>query len=157
MIKEILLAQENGGPMVSAAEVQAVAGHGLVGDRNFSPRTGKALNKNLTLIESEKIREFSESTGLAFSPQDARRNVITSGIELNPLLGREFYVGPVKVKGLELCEPCSTLARRTHQAVLRGLVHKGGLRCEIMTDGVIRPGDVIGLIDESSENPNPAI
>jgi MOSC domain-containing protein YiiM len=142
-VQEILLSQERGSAMISVSSVQAMAGQGLVGDRHCSLGLGESLDKNLTLIESEKIEQFSRATGLAFSTQDARRNIVTSGIELNALLGHEFYVGPVKVRALELCEPCSLLARRTHRAVLWGLLHKGGLRCEIISGGVIRVGDRI--------------
>jgi len=143
IVKEILLSPKRGGAMSSVSQVQALAGQGLVGDRNFSPLLEVAPDKNITLIESEKIQEFCEATGIPFSAQDARRNIVTSGIRLNPLLGREFFVGSVKVKALELCEPCSLLARRTHRAVLWGLLHKGGLRCQVMTDGLIKLGDVI--------------
>ena len=142
-MQEILLSPERGGPIFPVDQVRAVAGHGLEGDRNFSPRTGKALNKNLTMIELEKVQDFGKATGLAFSTQDSRRNIVTNGIQLNELLGHEFYVGPVKVRALELCEPCSLLAKRTHRAVLWGMVHKGGLRCEILTDGTIKVGDPI--------------
>jgi MOSC domain-containing protein YiiM len=128
--------------MISVNEVHALAGRGLAGDRNFAPRASGKTN-NVTLIESEKIHEFTVATGLNFTPEDSRRNIVTSGIDLNPLVGCEFHVGAVKVKALELCEPCAPLARRTHQAILWGLLHKGGLRCQIISDGVIRVGDEI--------------
>ncbi len=130
--------------MVSRNEVHALAGRGLAGDRKFAPRAAMRTN-NLTLIESEKIRQFVAATGLEFSAEDARRNIVTSGIELNPLVGSEFDIGAVRVKALELCEPCSLLAKRTHRAVLWGLLHKGGIRCEIITDGIIRLGDEVRI------------
>ena len=143
MVKAIFIASDKGAPMASLAEVNAVAGQGLFGDRNFSRQTGSSLDKNLTLIEAEKIADFVSRTGVDFSAVDARRNLLTEGIALNPLLGQEFYVGAVKVKALELCEPCSLLAKRTHRQVLWGLLHRGGLRCQIITGGTIRVGDVI--------------
>jgi MOSC domain-containing protein YiiM len=143
IVEEILLSKEKGGTMDSVDQVKAMAGQGLNGDRNFSRQVGATPAKNVTLIELEKIEEFSRAYGLAFTGQDARRNIITRGIELNPLLGREFFVGDVKVKALELCEPCNLLAKRTHRQVLHGLVHKGGLRCQIITDGVIKLGDSV--------------
>lgn len=139
----IFIAPEKGAPMVFVPEVKAVAGQGLFGDRNFGRKAAAGADKDLTLIEREKIDDFVRTTGLPFSVQDSRRNLLTSGIDLNKLLGREFYVGAVKVKALELCEPCSLLAKRTHRQVLWGLVHRGGLRCRIMSDGVIRVGDAI--------------
>jgi MOSC domain-containing protein YiiM len=128
--------------MISVTEVHALAGRGLAGDRNFAPLAVGKTN-NVTLIESEKIREFTVATGLDFTAEDSRRNIVTSGIDLNQLVGCEFHVGVVRMKALELCEPCSLLARRTHRAVLWGLLHKAGLRCQIVTDGVIRVGDEI--------------
>jgi len=131
--------------MVSLSQVQAVAGQGLFGDRNFSRLTKESADKNLTLIEAEKIDDFARSTGLDFSAEDARRNLVTQGIDLNPLLGREFFVGEVKVMALELCEPCNLLAKRTYRQVLWGLLHRGGLRCRIVSDGVIHVGDQVGI------------
>ncbi len=142
-VNDILISKRKGDTMISVPKVEAVAGKGLVGDRNFSSGSGKSVDNHLTLIELEKIQQFVQATGLDFSPEDARRNVVTHGIELNPLVGQEFYVGPVKVKALELCEPCSLLARRTNRAVLWGLLHKGGLRCRIVTSGLIHVGDCL--------------
>jgi len=144
-IKAILIAPEKGAPMIALPEVQAMAGQGLFGDRNFSQRSSSGLDKNLTLIEHEKIDEFARATGLEFTAEDARRNLVTQGIELNSLVGREFYVGAIKVEALELCEPCNLLAKRTHRQVLWGLRHRGGLRCRILSNGVIRLGDNVGL------------
>ncbi len=148
IIQAIWIAPEKGAPMVSLPEVQAVAGQGLFGDRNFSRQTKNAVDKNLTLIEAEKIEDFTRSTGLDFSAEDARRNLVTRSIELNPLLGREFFIGAVKVIALELCEPCSLLAKRTHRQVLWGLLHRGGLRCRIVSDGIIHIGDKVGAIQD---------
>lgn len=144
-VEEILLSKSKGGEILSVPQVEAHAGGGLVGDRNHQSASGKSPGKNITIIESEKVFEFSAATGEDFTTRDARRNIVTKGIELNPLLGHEFFVGDVKVRAFELCEPCSLLAKRTTRQVLRGLVHKGGLRCEILTSGVIRLGDPIRL------------
>lgn len=129
--------------MESVDEVRAVAGFGLVGDRNFVGPNRPKLSCQLTLIEAENIEEFERTTGLTFDAEDARRNVITRGIRLNPLLGQEFSIGEIRVRAIELCEPCSLLAKHTHRAVLPGLIRKGGLRCEILTSGTIRVNDGI--------------
>ncbi|MBI1847560.1 MAG: sulfurase, partial [Candidatus Rokubacteria bacterium] len=57
--------------------------------------------------------------------------------------GRDFRVGDVLLRGIRLCEPCSHLAQLTCETVSRGLVHRGGLRAQILTEGVIRVGDVV--------------
>ena len=130
--------------MASVPEVEAIAGRGLVGDYR-ADTLGLDADKALTLIESENIQRFVEATGVAFSAEAARRNIVTRGIRLNDLVGAEFWVGAVRVKALELCEPCSLLARRTNRMVLVGLLGKGGLRCQVLTGGLIRRGDKIGL------------
>jgi MOSC domain-containing protein YiiM len=134
--------------MESVEEVRAVPGRGLEGDRyytgcgTFSPEAQKP-DFELTLIEAEQIAHFAAGSGLTFTAQDARRNIVTAGVDLNALAGREFHIGNVRVRGLRLCEPCSYLARITTPEVLRGLVHRGGLRAQILTEGIIRCGDAI--------------
>ena len=129
--------------MISLPQVQALCARGLVGDHHLSVRPGPVGKKNITLIESEQLREFEQTTGLGLSPAEARRNIVTQGIRLNSLLHSEFQVGDVTVLALELCEPCSLLARRTHPEVMTALWHRGGLRCRILADGLIRVGDPI--------------
>ena len=83
---------------------------------------------------------------MAFTAADARRNVVTLGVRLNDLVGQEFCVGAVRIRGLRLCEPCSYLAKRSVPEVLKGLVHKGGLRAQILSEGVIGVGDRIEAV-----------
>ena len=80
---------------------------------------------------------------MQIAPGDARRNVVTRGVALNHLVGREFRVGGVRLRGVRLCEPCSHLEGLTRPGVLDGLVHRGGLRAQILTEGEIRVGDPI--------------
>ena len=77
------------------------------------------------------------------SAAESRRNLATRGVPLNHLVGQEFTVGAVRLRGIRLCEPCSHLAKVACREVLPGLVHRGGLRAQILTDGVIRVGDRI--------------
>jgi MOSC domain-containing protein YiiM len=95
------------------------------------------------LIEIEAIEALKVELGVELDPGSIRRNIVTSGIPLNHLVGREFQIGEVKARGIKLCEPCSHLARLTHSAVLPGLVHRGGLRAQILTDGTIRVGETV--------------
>jgi MOSC domain-containing protein YiiM len=133
--------------MEELAEVKAVAGRGLEGDRYFNkegsfsetPGTGREV----TLIESEAIDALARDYKLELKPGDARRNIVTRGIALNHLVGKEFRVGEVKLKGVRLNEPCNHLASLTDDKVKQGLVHRGGLRAEILDDGTIRVGDPI--------------
>ena len=145
-VVSIHMAPAAGETMVSVAEVEAIPGKGLAGDR-YCQQTGTFSkpqpDRELTLIESEAIDAFNSDLGIDYPAGAARRNVVTRDVPLNHLVGREFQVGEVRVRGLRLCEPCSHLAGLSHKAVLPGLVHRGGLRAQILTAGVIRAGDVV--------------
>jgi MOSC domain-containing protein YiiM len=84
-----------------------------------------------------------EQIAIDLSHEASRRNVLTRGIDLNALVGHRFMVGEVECEGVELCEPCNHLQALTEHGVLRGLVHRGGLRADVLTGGVITPGDVV--------------
>jgi MOSC domain-containing protein YiiM len=147
-VVQILISKSPESAMEPQDSAHAIPGQGLKGDRyyhgkgTFSPPRQEP-DYELTLIEEEKIKEFVRESGVPFTPLQARRNVVTSGIELNGLVGREFLIGTVRVKGIRLCEPCNYLAKKSFSQVLRGFVHKSGLRAQILTEGVINVGDVI--------------
>jgi MOSC domain-containing protein YiiM len=136
--------------MTSRPEVRAVPGKGLEGDRyfasagTFSPESPKP-DYELTFIEEEKIQAFAHEFSLPFTSHHARRNIVTAGVGLNDLVGKEFYVGDIRIRGIRLCEPCSYLAKISFDETLHGLVHKGGLRAQILSEGVIRVGDAIRI------------
>ena len=132
---------------VSLEEVRAVAGKGLEGDR-YIQKTGTYSNKpgpdrEITLIEIEAIEALRRDHGIDLQPGDARRNIVTRGVPLNHLVGKEFMLGEVVLRGIRLCEPCTHLEGLTEKGVLTGLIHRGGLRAEIIKDGTIRVGDSI--------------
>ena len=134
-------------PTTSVDEARAVPGKGLEGDRYFkgegafSDRPGP--DRELTLIEIETIEALERDYKLKLSPGAARRNIVTRDVPLNHLVGIDFSVGEVTLRGLRLNEPCNHLASLTEEKVKQGLVHRGGLRAQILTEGVIRPGDTI--------------
>ena len=146
-IVSIHIAPSAAEPMVSVERVRAVAGRGLEGDRYFN-HTGTYSKKprpdrEVTLIEVEAIEALAREYKIALEPGAARRNIVTRGVPLNHLVGREFRVGDVTVRGLRLCEPCAHLERLSHSGVREALIHRGGLRAQILTDGTIRVGDSI--------------
>jgi len=135
-------------PMIAITEAHTVPGRGIEGDRyylgtgHFSEHHGPSYE--ITLIEEETIMALNEEIeDLNLEPGDARRNVVTRGVPLNHLVGREFQVGEVTLRGIRLCDPCMHIAQLTRPEVLSGLVYRGGLRAQILTDGFIRIGDVI--------------
>lgn len=146
-VVSIHVATEPKGAMEQRAQVKAVAGAGLEGDRYFlgigtfskSPGAGREV----TLIEVEAIEALDREKSISLHPGEARRNLVTRGVPLNHLVGREFKVGEARLRGVRLCEPCSHLEGLTSEGVLTGLVHRGGLRADIISGGTIRVGDAI--------------
>jgi hypothetical protein len=139
-VEAIAVAAEAEGPIRMVEEVAAHAGRGLDGDRYHEGRgtfsKPHANGHELTLVEAEALEE------LGFTPQDARRNIVTRGIDLNALVGSRFTVGGVECIGRRLCEPCAHLERLS-PGTLRPLVHRAGLRADLLGDGAIRVGDPV--------------
>lgn len=143
----LYIARDAALPMESTHAVKAVAGQGLEGDRYFNG-TGHwsktpGVGREVTLIEIETIEALERERSIAIAPGAARRNVVTRGVPLNHLVGREFQVGAVRLRGTRLCEPCAYLEGLTQQGILAGLIHRGGLRAEIVISGTIRVEDAI--------------
>ena len=141
-VVSIHVAPEKGARTAQVPEVRAVPSKGLEGDRHW--REASDPDRQLTLIEIETLEALERETGLKLAPGEARRQVVTRGVPLNHLVGREFRIGKVRARGLRLCEPCEHLASLTDPKVLPGLTHRGGLRAEILSEGVIRAGDEVG-------------
>ena len=131
----------------SFTEVEALAGRGLLGDRycakegTFSAKDGP--DREVTLIESEALTGLQRDYGITLTPGQVRRNLLTQDVPLNHLVGHEFRVGAVLLRGIKLCEPCKHLEKLTVAGVMKGLAHRGGLRAQIVGGGKLRVGDVI--------------
>jgi len=129
----------------------AVAGRGLDGDRyaagagTFSSRTGRRHGYDLTLVAAEVIDELA-AAGVDVDFAATRRNVLTRGIDVNALVGRSFRIGDVLCRGSRLCEPCVHLDRLSGPGLLRPLIHRGGLRADVLSDGVVRTGAAIRTV-----------
>lgn len=151
-IEAIAIAARATGPMTLVPTARAVTGRGLDGDRyaqragTFTPASGSGNGYDLTLIRAEVLDDLSED-GVQLGYADARRNLVTRGIDLNDLVGRTFRIGEVQCMGRRLCEPCAHLERLTTRGALRGLIHRGGLRADILTDGQITTGTTIETTD----------
>ena len=144
-VDALAVADSAGEPPRLLASVRALSGRGLEGDRHVagagtfpSGLPGSAL----TMIEAEVCESFEPP----LTPDEHRRNVVTRGIDLNALVGHEFTVGGVRCRGMRLCEPCTVVQRYTDRPVLRALVHRGGLRADILRDGEIAVGDEIRAV-----------
>jgi MOSC domain-containing protein YiiM len=146
-VVSIALAPEEGAPTVNVPEVRAVVGRGLEGDRKSKRRNpAESPGGDVTLIEVEALEALARDYRLALEPKDSRRNVAVRDIALNHLVGREFDVGEVRLRGIKLCEPCDYLEKITGKSVRAGLVHRGGLRAQVVAGGTIRVGDPVVLL-----------
>ena len=146
----IYVAATKTGPMQSLQTAKALERRGLDGDRyaagagTFTPRSDRLRGYDITLIESEVLERATLADGTHLAPEESRRNLVTKGIDLNALVGHEFRIGSVRAFGQRLCEPCVHLQRLTHPGVVAALVHRGGLRADLLSSGDIRVGDRVG-------------
>jgi MOSC domain-containing protein YiiM len=150
-VEAIAVARAAEAPMTLLDEAVAHAGRGLEGDRYFNGAgtfsNPASSGHDLTLIEAERLETITLASEHTPTAEDARRNLVTRGIDLNALVGRRFRVGEVECVGRRLCEPCAHLERLTEVGLLRELVHRGGLRADIVSDGRIAVGDEIEALE----------
>jgi MOSC domain-containing protein YiiM len=143
-IERIYFAGNPGEPQIEAQSIDVVVAKGILGDRYFASIEEPA--QNITLVEAEEIEAFCAETGRQLDMSCTRRNLVSRGIHLNDLVGKEFMIGTVRLRGVELCEPCRSLGKRlassnlTAAAVVKRLVGRGGLRADILCSGSIAVG-----------------
>jgi MOSC domain-containing protein YiiM len=149
-VLSIHIATKAEAPMVALEQVHAEPGRGLEGDRyaehlgTYSETPGSG--REVTLIASEALQAIERESGIELAPGASRRNIMTRGVDLNALVEREFSVGDVVLRGTRLCEPCEYLQGLTGKdGLTKALVHRGGLRCDIVRGGTIRVGDKISV------------
>jgi MOSC domain-containing protein YiiM len=152
LVVSIHVAPSAGASMAPLRAVRAVPGRGLEGDRYFSKigtySARDGADREVTLIETEAVEALARDYGISIAPEDTRRNIATRGIALNHLVGRRFRAGDVTLAGLRLCEPCGYMEKMCGQAVRRALVHRGGLRAQVVSPGEIRVGDRIEILPD---------
>jgi MOSC domain-containing protein YiiM len=133
--------------LLQVDQVEAIPGRGLAGDRyflkdgTFSTKDGP--DREVTLIEMESLEAIRREYDITLDPAQARRNLVTRGVPLNHLIGREFAVGDVVLRGLRLCEPCGHLEKLTSKGIEKSLRHRGGLRAQVIRGGILRSGETI--------------
>lgn len=155
-VTSIHIAAAAGAPMQRLESACAIAGQGLEGDRYFT-KVGTYSNtpgaaRDVTLIESEAVEQVNAKLGTKFAPSDMRRNIVTRGVALNHLVGQDFSVGEVQLRGERLCQPCSYLETLTQVGIKAAMQHRCGLRAEILAGGTIRSGDEIAPLNDPREH-----
>jgi MOSC domain-containing protein YiiM len=141
-VNAIAISKNSKERMISVNKVKIIAGKGIIDDRYFKENNHK--KSQITLIEIENINYYNEKFGTTIQPSDFRRNIITEGIELNELVGSEFFIGNIKIKAHDLCRPCKSLEDCLKQKdLVKTMLRKSGIRCEILTSGKIFVGNEI--------------
>jgi MOSC domain-containing protein YiiM len=147
-VESIYIASTAQGTPESVGQATAIPGAGLEGDR-YALKLGTFYKPKpdyeLTLIEAEAIEALRRDYQVEMNAGDARRNIVTRNVPLNHLVGKEFFIGDVRIRGIRLCEPCDHLEKVTGKPVIKGLLHRGGLRAQIRTRGAIRVGDTVSV------------
>jgi MOSC domain-containing protein YiiM len=145
---------EPGAEMESRDVVRAYANEGLEGDRFRATDLpgGRTDNdkRQVTLVAQESLDDIAAETGILIPTQKSRRNIITRGIQLNELVGRQFMIGDVLLEGAEICQPCAKMGEilgEDKAKVVKAMVHRSGLRARILTSGEIRRGDPIQVLE----------
>lgn len=147
IIERIFISPERGLPQVECEHITVQSGMGILGDRNYGKSTH--LGQNLTLVEAEEIEHFCAEYSRAPDLSLTRRNLVTRGVRLNDLVNVEFTIGNVRLRGIELCEPCSLLGDSLSNeslapaAVIKHWVHRGGLLADVLSSGEIVRGACI--------------
>jgi MOSC domain-containing protein YiiM len=137
--------------MVTLDEMVVESGAGVRGDHHFGIRQ-RVAGQNVTLIEAEEVEAFNSRNGMHLALTEPRRNIVTRGVRLNELVGREFTIGSAVFRGVELCEPCGKLARylvgsaMARPGFVREFVHRCGLRADVLVTGTIRVGDEVAAV-----------
>ncbi len=143
-IVKLLISKDTQTPMLNVNQIVLEVGKGIFGDRyynqigTFSNKGEIEPDRDVTLIEIEKIDALNNEHNLDITAEDFRRNIVVTNCDLNSLVGKEFQIGEVVLKGLRLCEPCKYLSDKlNNQEVLSQMVHKAGLRAQIIKGGSI--------------------
>ena len=147
IVTKICFTEKLGKEMQDVSSVEVISNKGIVNDRYFNDNNEKDIQ--ITIIESENIDYFNEKSKTNINYIDFRRNIITKGIKLNGLIGKKILIGKVRIKCHRLCDPCKYLQEKLRQnnsvKSMFYLYKRGGLRCEILTNGRISVNDKIEI------------
>ena len=153
-VVSLYIANRRSAPMIEMDQLTALAGRGIEGDRYFlgtgtyskTPQPGRQV----TLIKREVLDRLKEEFGIAVAPEECRRNIVTQCIELNDLVGGEFSVGSVRLRAHRITQPCKYLEELLNRPGLyEAMWDNGGISCEILSDGIIKSGDLITTLPVS--------
>lgn len=148
-VESIWVTSAAGAEPVRVESVRVEPGRGLEGDRYAAKRgtysTWPGAGREVTLIAAEAIEAALAELGVRLDPGSLRRNVVVRGVDLEASIGHELMIGEVRLRGVRRCEPCAYLAKLLGEPrLLKALVGRGGLRCDVVMAGTLRAGDRVG-------------
>jgi MOSC domain-containing protein YiiM len=151
-VESIFIAERSGQPMRLVVEVVGEAGRGLLGDRHCRPSDAPPLAPDdrvpdVSLVEAEVLEFLRAEYGIELSGAETRRNVVTRGVRLHDLIGRQFQLGGLLCEGIEVCQPCVHVQQKVGKPILKPLAHRGGLRARILRSGTVHVGDSIQAVE----------
>ena len=155
----IYTAFNKGAPMEPHQSIDVMRGHGLANDRYALQRgswkaRGEVRHKpkhQVTLIAIEDIVAANQDRPfeLQFSPNETRRNLVTEGIELRTLIGKEIVIGhSVRLRAIEEAAPCERPSTLCGKLGFAEAIKFGGLNCEILEGGPIALSDEISCTEK---------
>jgi len=140
------ITKDNNKKIKEVNSIEVVTNKGVINDRHF-----KEFNDpfcQVSLIESENIDYYNLKYGLNIEYLDFRRNIVTQGIQLNDLIGKQFLIGDARIEGIDLCRPCRHLSEILNQDnIIKEFLRRGGLRCQILSSSTINIGDKIKILN----------
>ena len=146
IVSNLCITSKSGREKQAVKTIDVLANRGIVNDRYYKEKNEK--DAQITLIESENVDYYNKLSGTNFLTKEFRRNIITKGISLNQLVGKEIEVGEVKMKVHRLCDPCKYLQDLLKQKdFVKKMLNRTGLRCEILTNGSISINDKINVLE----------
>ena len=135
---------EHHAPMIELDAVEARLEAGLTGDR---ARPGIRNARQVTLIQWEHLAVISSLMGRADDhpvlPQDLRRNIVVSGINLFSLKGRRFRIGQAIFETTGWCQPCARLQTNLGPGTFQAVRGHGGITARVLQSGIIRLDDPV--------------
>ena len=126
-------------PTVEVREVECVTGKGLIGDRFFNFK--EDYKGQVTFFSADVFDDVCQKLCVRDKLAGVtRRNVITRGVDLNSLIGKQFTVQGVEFEGVAHCTPCHWMDDAIAPGAESALQGRGGLRARILSGGTLRAG-----------------
>ena len=124
-------------PMLPVLEAVLSPAEGLAGDRYASPGD----KRQVTLIGAEHLQAIASFMGREAGPEQLRRNIVVSGVNLHALGERPFWLGGAVLQATGECHPCSRMEETLGVGGYNAVRRHGGVTARVLEGGVVRVGD----------------